>query len=72
MKYRVKQPGRSETLEQHDNPYDAQRAVLILNAHEIKNGREPVYFVDPPTEVSRDWNLHLPDWAVEALKEETP
>jgi len=68
MRYHIKQPGRQESLEQHDNPYDAQRAVLILNAQEIKHGREPIYYVDPPTEVSADWNLHLPDWAVEALE----
>lgn len=55
-------------VESHSTVLDVTRAMLILSAHEVKNGRTANYTITPliisgPTIDECD----LPDWALEAL-----
>lgn len=66
--------GKKIEGEQHNGPRGAKRAVLILSAHEVKNGRVANYKIEPPV----DWDpvtdavetFNLPDWVLAALKKE--
>jgi hypothetical protein len=59
-----------KVYESHNSPATAQRAAVILTAHERKNGRETIFTVTP--EISSPLSLaemNLPIWALEALGE---
>lgn len=57
-------------IESHNSPFAAQRALHILTAHELLNGRKAHYAIDPPIieacPPTLD-ELKLPDWALQAL-----
>lgn len=56
-------------IEHHNSPRHAQHALMILTAHELKNGRVPDYTVTPrlmePLTLAE---LQLPSWALTELK----
>jgi hypothetical protein len=54
-------------LEVHYGEWEAQRAVHILNAHEIKNGRTAKYKVESIVKLIPLDELNLPNWAMEAI-----
>lgn len=50
-------------------PWLAQRSVLILSAHELKNGRAADFIITPPVDLDLGVErFALPDWALEELK----
>ena len=56
------------TVESHDAPKAAYRAMMILSAHEIKNGRMANYRVEPMIVIPYTIEeLNLPLWAKKAL-----
>lgn len=69
MSYRIVDHDTKHTIETHVGPMSAFRAMLVLSAHEVKNGRKPNYRVEPPVfyrleEVSPP----LAPWVLEALE----
>ncbi len=61
--------GSGRVVESHDTPRKAERAMMILSAHEVKNGRVAAYTITPPITIpSTVDELRLPDWALEALE----
>lgn len=68
MTWKICSQGR--VLESHTSPLAAQRALMILTAHEMKNGRTPDYAIDPPLTVLLPLSeLNLPSWALAAMGE---
>ena len=67
MSYRILNQTTGKWLEAHSSPRAAERAMCILNAHELRNGREPNMVIDPPLDGPSDRPLGLPSWAQEAL-----
>jgi hypothetical protein len=66
MSYRILNE-KGACVETHDNARLAARAVLILSAHDVKNGHTANYRCEPPTFYK--WSeLDLPEWALVALK----
>lgn len=56
-------------IESHDTARAANRALLVLSAHEIKNGREPNYVIEPHVDLDPNWgSFNLPDWVTTALE----
>lgn len=53
-------------VETWNHPKLASRAVMILSAQEIRNGRVANFRVEPPTFYRAD-ELDLPTWVVETL-----
>lgn len=53
-------------IEEHNSPWAAQRAALILSAHELRHERFADFRVNPPTFLKAD-ELNLPDWVKEVL-----
>lgn len=53
-------------VEEHPHGKLAQRAALVLSAHDIKNGRVGNYRCDPPTFYRYD-ELDLPEWVLQVL-----
>lgn len=63
----------NRTIESHGSPRDAERALMILSAHEIKNGRVANYRIEPPITIPCTLDeLNLPDWVWEVLEEQVP
>lgn len=65
------QNGEIKGLERAATAFLAYRSMLILGAHELRNGRAPDIIIDPPVtdqEVQRAAYRSLPDWAKEALE----
>lgn len=59
-----------KVVETHQSPYNAQRALHILTAHELKNGRKAHYAITPEIVEARPPTLdelNLPSWAYDAL-----
>jgi hypothetical protein len=62
---------RNKLVEICKSPKQAQEAMLILSAHEIKNGRVANFRISPPVNLEPDiTKLNLPEWALEVLKKE--
>ena len=73
MIYKIKD-ATGKVCETHDSARQAARALIILNAHEFKNGRGRDYWHCEPSisEFGFTINgLNIPDWAREALGEPT-
>lgn len=70
MPWQIKDKNRDgKVVEEWNDPRSANRAMLVLSAHEIKNGREANYHIDPPIVLEHDWaKLNLPDWVIKALE----
>lgn len=72
MAYRILQRspnGEAKCIEKAEGPYNAQRAMLILSAHELKNGRVADFVIEPPIGLDGDIErFDLPDWALEELR----
>jgi hypothetical protein len=61
-------PDRMRVVEGHEHPEAAFRAMLILSAHEVRNGRVADFEIVPPVTCTLDEvRPSLPDWAKEAL-----
>lgn len=74
MKYTIIDDNTGKGIEHHDKPFAAQRALHILSAHELKNGRNANFRIDPPIiEVAPPTldELNLPTWAYNELTEAT-
>jgi len=67
MSYKVIDTITNKTIEDHDGAHAAFRACVVLNAHELHNGRMWRYTVDPTVEPIPFEKLYLPDWALNAL-----
>lgn len=58
-----------QAIETATSPWKAQRAMLILSAHELKNGRKADFIITPPTDLDPNIeHFNLPDWALEELR----
>lgn len=70
MAYKVlDEDGKPIPNESYESPAAAERSMLILSAHELRNGRMANYRIEPPIDLGRDLaELNLPDWALEELK----
>lgn len=56
-------------IETHDRPLDAMRALMILSAHEVKNGRVADFRIEPPITISYKLEeLSLPRWVLEIFE----
>lgn len=62
------EPGKMRVIEGHETPEAAFRAMLILSAHEVKNGRTAAFKIEPSVSCTVDEvRPSLPDWAQEVL-----
>ena len=62
-------PSGAHCVEAHDSPRAAQRAMLILTAHELKNNRVANFKIKPPIDLEPDISVfNLPEWALEELR----
>jgi hypothetical protein len=60
-------------IESHGTPKAAERALMILSAHEIKNGRFADYRIEPLITIPSTLDeLDLPDWVWEVLEQQAP
>ena len=66
MEYKIKN-AEDKTIDQVNSSQIAYRSCVILNAHEIMNGRGWMYHVDPDIDPIPFEELNLPDWAIIAL-----
>jgi hypothetical protein len=67
-RWNIRERSAHAGVEHHHSPYAANRALLILNAHEIKCGREAKYYIDPPIHLESDiQEFDLPCWVLEVL-----
>lgn len=60
----------NKVIESHTNHFAAFRAMMILTAHEVMNGRKAHYAVDPEMVQAATPTLDelkLPDWAYNAI-----
>lgn len=61
--------GEVKGIEKANTPWLAQRSLLVLSAHELKNGRVPDILISPPIDLDPDIShFNLPDWALEELR----
>lgn len=61
--------GEGQGIEHHDSPWAAQRAALILSAHDLQHERTANYRVEPMLVIPYKMEeLNLPDWALEVLR----
>jgi hypothetical protein len=67
MRYTVINPVTGFRIESHMHPMHAFRACVVLNAHEVKNGRGWMYQVDPPCDPIEIEKLNLPSWVYDSL-----
>lgn len=67
MMYSVDDTIEHKSIEGHGDAWSAFRACVILNAHELHNGRVWRYCVSPEVEPIPFEALSLPDWAWRAL-----
>jgi hypothetical protein len=67
MIYMIVDTITNKNIESQDSERNAFRACVILNAHELHNGRSWRYAVSPPVEPISFWELNLPMWAWRAL-----
>lgn len=56
------------TIEKHPTAHQAHRAMLVLAAHDLRNGRVPYASVTPQDYPLPSWaELHMPPWVEEVL-----
>lgn len=67
MSYKIIDTITNKTIEGQHGAHAAFRGCVVLNAHELKNGRVWRYAVEPPVEPIPFEKLHLPDWVLNAL-----
>ena len=71
MPWQIKDMNKDgKVIEEWNCPERAQRAMLILSAHEISMGRKANFIIEPPVDLDPNWdkNLGLPDWVIEVLE----
>ncbi len=56
--------GKDVPGEVHFSPKQARRAMLILSAHETKNGRVANFRIEPPVDLMSAESLDLPEWVL--------
>jgi hypothetical protein len=70
MTWKIVNASTGKATEHSDNACGAVYALLILSAHELKNGRVANYRIEPATEVDPKMVQSLPTWAREELLRE--
>jgi hypothetical protein len=67
MRFFIKKSGRRRYVETARNEREARTAMHALNAHEKKNGRPMVYYVDPPLQDAGVYPEELLSWITDVL-----
>ncbi len=68
MTWSIEDGESGRIVETHQTPDLAYRAMLLLSAHEVKNGRVAKYRVRLPSDFSPNADsLDLPAWVRDAL-----
>lgn len=68
MPWRIINNNTGKGVESHETPKAAQRAMLILSAHDIKNGRKADYRIEPQIIIPNTIDeLDLPSWAYQVF-----
>jgi len=63
--------GEKVAVEHWDTPWKANRAMLLLSAHELRNGRKADFRIHPPIDLRTDLaQFNFPSWVLEVLKKE--
>ncbi len=71
MVFKIVRIGDGKILQTESSPKQAEYALWVLNAHEVKYGRGIMYKIEPPLPTPTPVEaLPLPSWAVEALRNE--
>lgn len=67
MEYMIIDSITGACLERHRSARDAFRSCVVVNAHELHNGRVWRYTIEPTVEPIPFEKLYLPDWVLNAL-----
>lgn len=62
MRFLIINSDTNDIVEEHDVKHVADKGVNVLNDHEIKNDRAPVYFVQPTCPTCDSEDMYRPEF----------